>query len=122
MVQFRKSKKVGPFRFTLTQRGLSTSAGVGPLRVSRGADSKVRRTVRMPGLGLYDTKVVGGSRQKAPQRSAPPPVSATVRRGDTHPLDDEDWPPWALWSVALFALVVVVFNAVLVALALGVIG
>jgi hypothetical protein len=58
-VQFRKSKKVGPFRFTLSNRGLSTSAGAGPLRFSRGADGKVRRTIRVPGVGLYDTKVIG---------------------------------------------------------------
>lgn len=61
MVGFRKSKKVGPFRFTLSKRGISTSAGAGPLRISRGADGKYRRTVRVPGTGLYDTKVVGGS-------------------------------------------------------------
>lgn len=70
MVQFRRSKKVGPFRFTLSNRGISTSAGAGPLRISRGADGKYRRTVRVPGTGLYDTKVIGGqshttSRQRA---------------------------------------------------------
>ena len=59
MAQFRKSKKVGPFRFTVTKRGLSTSFGGGPLRLSRGADGKVRRTLRVPGVGVYDTKVIG---------------------------------------------------------------
>jgi hypothetical protein len=39
-VQFRKSKKFGPFRFTLSNRGLSTSAGAGPLRFSRGLDGR----------------------------------------------------------------------------------
>jgi hypothetical protein len=61
MVTFRKSKKVGPFRFTLSNRGVSTSVGGGPLRISRAADGKLRRTVRVPGLGLYDTKVIGQS-------------------------------------------------------------
>jgi len=39
--------------------GLSTSVGGGPLRFSRGADGKLRRTIRVPGVGLYDTKVIG---------------------------------------------------------------
>lgn len=70
MVGFRKSKKVGPFRFTLSKRGISTSAGAGPLRVTRGADGKYRRTVRLTGTGLYDTKVIGGGQQQ--QRSGAP--------------------------------------------------
>lgn len=64
MAQFRRSKKVGPFRFTLSQRGISASVGKGPLRISRGADGKYRRTVRIPGSGLYDTKVIGASAGK----------------------------------------------------------
>lgn len=76
MVQFRKSKKFGPVRLTASNRGLGVSVGAGPLRVSRGADGKVRRTVRVPGTGIYDTKVVGGSKpRKAPAvmpRSAKP--------------------------------------------------
>jgi hypothetical protein len=59
MVTFRKSKSVGPFRFTLSNRGLSTSVGGGPIRISRSADGKLRRTIRVPGLGLSDTKAIG---------------------------------------------------------------
>ena len=36
MIQFRKSKKVGPFRFTLGERGLSSSIGGGPFRIGIG--------------------------------------------------------------------------------------
>jgi hypothetical protein len=57
-VHFRTSKSIGPFRFTLSKRGLSTSVGAGPLRLSRGADGKVRRTIRVPGMGIYDTSVI----------------------------------------------------------------
>jgi hypothetical protein len=71
MVQYRKSKKVGPFRLTVSQRGISTSVGDGPLRVSRGADGKVRRTVRVPGTGIYDTQIVGGQRQASPASAQP---------------------------------------------------
>ncbi|MGO4205576.1 DUF4236 domain-containing protein [Rhodococcus sp. TAF43] len=64
MVQFRKSKKFGPVRLSASKRGLGVSVGAGPFRVSRGADGKVRRTVRVPGTGIYDTKVIGGSINK----------------------------------------------------------
>ena len=72
MVQFRKSKKAGPLRFTLSQRGLSSSIGGGPFRVGFGPDRRIRRTVRIPGTGIYDTKVVGGSRSR--RRSAGHPL------------------------------------------------
>lgn len=80
MVQFRRSKKFGPFRFTLSQKGISASAGAGPLRISRGADGKVRRTVKVPGTGIYDVKVVGhnqpraGARQKGATTMSKPPA------------------------------------------------
>lgn len=60
MVNFRKSKKFGPVRVTASTKGFGISAGSGPVRVGRGADGKVRRTVRVPGAGISDTKVIGG--------------------------------------------------------------
>lgn len=53
MVQFRKSKRSGPFHFTLSQRGLSSSVGGGPFRLSLGADGRARRTVRVLGVGCW---------------------------------------------------------------------
>ena len=70
MVSFRKSKKVGPFRFGVSKRGVSGSVGVPGFRVSKGADGKVRRTVGIPGAGIYDTKVVGGTKAKEPATKA----------------------------------------------------
>jgi hypothetical protein len=58
-IQFRRRKSLGPLRFSLSQRGLSTSIGGGPFRLLYGADGKVRRTIRAPGLGIWDTKVIG---------------------------------------------------------------
>ena len=76
MVQFRKSKKAGPLRFTVSQRGLSSSIGGGPFRVGFGADRRVRRTIRIPGTGIYDVKTVGGSRRR--RRSAGHPILALL--------------------------------------------
>ena len=62
-MQFRKSKTFGGLRFSLSKKGLGVSVGAGPLRVGVGADGKVRRTVRVPGIGAYDTKVIGSTRR-----------------------------------------------------------
>lgn len=70
MVTFRKSKKIGPFRFTLSPRGVSTSVGTRSARVSLGPDGKIRRTVSLPGTGIYDTKVVGSTSGKRPGNAA----------------------------------------------------
>lgn len=70
MVTFRKSKKLGPFRVTLSPRGVSTSAGVPGLRVSANSRGEVRRTVGVPGTGIYDTKKLGGSGGGHAQASA----------------------------------------------------
>lgn len=59
MVQFRKSKTFGPVRITVSKKGIGGSIGAGPVRVGIGADGKVRRTIRVPRTGIYDTKVVG---------------------------------------------------------------
>jgi membrane protein implicated in regulation of membrane protease activity len=62
--QYRKSKKVGPFRFTASKRGISTSVGFGPLRMTRRADGGYQRTVRIPGTGLRTTTRLSSPRQQ----------------------------------------------------------
>lgn len=44
---FRRSKKLGPFRFTLSHRGVSGSIGAGPLRVSRSSTGRRTKSVRI---------------------------------------------------------------------------
>lgn len=74
MVTFRKSKKIGPLRLTVTPRGLSTSVGVKGARVSVNSRGEVRRTVGIPGTGIYDTKKIGGPApaQRRPQARPQP--------------------------------------------------
>ena len=55
---FRKSKKLGPFRLTLTHRGMSGSAGVGPVRASRSTSGRRSKSVRI-GKGLFWRKSRG---------------------------------------------------------------
>jgi hypothetical protein len=64
MVQFRRSKKVGPFRITISRNGIASGRGLS----GNGADGKVRRTIRISGTGIYDARVVSPFRQKAANR------------------------------------------------------
>jgi hypothetical protein len=70
MVQYRKSKKAGPFRFTVSNSGISTSVGYGPLRITRRADGRCQRTARLPGTGIRDTKIIRNQR-RAPAAGQP---------------------------------------------------
>ena len=44
---FRRSRSLGPFRLTLSKRGLGVSAGAGPVRIGRGATGRHSLTVRL---------------------------------------------------------------------------
>jgi hypothetical protein len=44
---YRKSKKLGPFRFTLTHKGVSGSVGAGPVRASRSTSGRRSKSVRL---------------------------------------------------------------------------
>lgn len=63
--QIRKRRRIGPFQVTASKKGVGLGVGGGPLRVSRGSDGRVRRTVRVLGLpvSIFNTKVVGGRRK-----------------------------------------------------------
>jgi len=79
MVNFRKSKKIGGVRFTVSKSGFSASTGVPGLRASVNSKGDVRRTVGLPGTGIYDTKVVGKlSRSATPAGAGGTNVSMSV--------------------------------------------
>ncbi len=93
MVQFRKSKKVGPFRITATKRGLSASAGTSWFRVSRNSKGQSRATTTLPGTGIYSTRRLDKSRERsgtADQRSTMVSVDALDVTGDTRRLFEHD--------------------------------
>ncbi len=64
--RFRKSKSLlgGLVRLTLGRRGLSASVGGRALRLSRAPDGSVRRTLSIPGLGLFRSDVVRKRRRQ----------------------------------------------------------
>lgn len=67
MVSYRKSVKVGGVRLTFSNKGVSSSVGAGPVRVTRRADGTVTRTVS--GGGFTDTKRVGGQTKAERERA-----------------------------------------------------
>jgi flagellar biosynthesis GTPase FlhF len=63
--RFRKSIRVLPgLRLNLSRRGVGYSFGTRGLRVSRGADGTYRRTVSMPGTGIYRTDTIQTNRKQ----------------------------------------------------------
>lgn len=78
--RFRKSVKLGPFRVTLSKSGISYSAGVKGLRVTKTASGAVRTTASIPGTGISYSKQTSrkpvdnraAQSTAAPLRPAPP--------------------------------------------------
>ena len=44
---FRRSRTAGPFRFSLSKRGLGASVGVGPFRMGRSATGRRTTSFRI---------------------------------------------------------------------------
>ena len=55
---YRKSKKVGPFRFTVSKSGISTSVGGKGYRVTRKTNGRIQTTTSIPGTGIRYTKQI----------------------------------------------------------------
>lgn len=70
--RFRKSKKVGPLRINMSQKGIGWSVGVKGLRYTKKAGGGSRVTASIPGTGIsYVTDSKKPSRQNRPEITAP---------------------------------------------------
>ena len=70
--RFRKSKKVGPFRINMSQKGIGWSVGVKGLRYTKKAGGGSRVTATIPGTGIsYVTDSKKPSRQSRPEITTP---------------------------------------------------
>lgn len=70
--RFRKSKKVGPFRINMSQKGIGWSVGVKGLRYTKKAGGGTRVTASIPGTGIsYVTDSKKPSHQSRPEITAP---------------------------------------------------
>lgn len=81
--RFRKSKKIGPFRITLSKSGISTSVGVKGFRVTKTASGRIRTTASIPGTGISYVKETGRKRN----------ASTPTRNASAYPYQKETvWP------------------------------
>jgi hypothetical protein len=70
--RLRKSRQILPgVRLNLSRRGVGFSAGPRGLKVGRGADGRYRRTISVPGTGLYNTTVLSSRKQPPPMTKQP---------------------------------------------------
>ena len=74
-LRFRKSKKVGPFRVNISQKGVGWSVGVPGLRYTKKAGGGSRVTASVPGTGLSYVKESSSNQRKKPRI----PESNTVK-------------------------------------------
>lgn len=70
--RFRRSKKIGPFRFTMSGSGLSASVGSGPFRYTFNSNGGRTRTMRtgIPGLRYEERDTPNQVRKKKAARKA----------------------------------------------------
>ena len=78
--RFRKSKNIGPFRFTVSKSGISTSIGVKGFRVTKTASGRVRTTASIPGTGISYVKETSGKKGSSPaKQKVPAPAQAALQ-------------------------------------------
>lgn len=86
-MQFRKSKKIGPIRASISKGGFSVSAGIPGARITNSrkwnGDTRTTGTVGLPGTGIYSSKTLG--RTSAADR---PEVAAVQTEEVNVSLDD----------------------------------
>lgn len=71
--RFRKSFKLGPFRFTASKSGISSSFGVKGFRVTKRADGKTQTTVSIPGTGISHVSTSGGAKTEKQSKAVDEP-------------------------------------------------
>lgn len=68
-IRFRKTKKAGPFRFSLTKKGVGWSIGNKYIGYSHGASGRKSLRASIPGTGIsYITPIGGKKRKSTPAR------------------------------------------------------
>lgn len=82
--RYRKSVNVGPFRFTASKSGISTSFGGKGARITKMANGRTRTTLSVPGTGISYVSESGTKKRRAaptqkPQRiERPEPVDLSI--------------------------------------------
>lgn len=121
-LRFRRSAKIGPFRITATKRGFSTSFGVRGARVGINSRGQVRRTIGLPGTGIYDTEIINPSTgSHVTHHAAAPASAASPASGVPSTPSPPSAPPRHQWLAATI-IGVLVAAMVIIGIALNAAG
>ncbi|MFF3914635.1 DUF4236 domain-containing protein [Streptomyces sp. NPDC001852] len=106
---YRKSFKAGPFRVTASKSGISYSAGVKGVRVTKRANGRLQTTISAPGTGLRYTTSSSGKRRGAAARATAVDAVATTSPPARHERRERRPGGWyfviVLLSAGLFSAV-----------------
>jgi hypothetical protein len=61
---FRRTRKLGPFRLTFTEKGIGYSYGNKFARVSRSATGRKTLRLSLPGTGLFYTSTLNKKKKR----------------------------------------------------------
>lgn len=78
-IRFRKTKKAGPFRFSLTKKGVGWSIGNKYIGYSHGASGRKSLRASIPGTGISYITPIGGKKRKPVARTKPHHTAGTER-------------------------------------------
>ena len=78
-MRFRKSKNIGPVRFTMSKSGISSSVGFKGFRLTKTADGRYRTTASIPGTGISYVKDISSPSNHELQQLSPMPQEPRVR-------------------------------------------
>jgi hypothetical protein len=115
-LRFRRSTRIGPFRITATKSGFSTSVGVPGARVGINSKGQVRRTVGIPGTGVYDTEVVNTRSRSTPSDDVTPSTPSTPEQQQPRP-QRQARRGWGAGTITLVVLMAVTILGLVIALA-----
>jgi len=101
--RWRRSLRVGPFRWNLSRSGVGVSWGIPGLRYGINAYGRRYISIGLPGTGLYfykyldgptppDTSSGSGPQQSAPTQGSAPPLS-TYMSSSVPPPAQQSQPP-----------------------------
>lgn len=108
---YRKSFKAGPFRVTASKSGISYSAGVKGLRVTKRANGRVQTTISAPGTGLRYTAHSTSSGKQRSMTAAATTVNVAVTASPATGRERRKWRPGA-WYFATVLLSAGLFSAI----------
>ncbi|MDY2785154.1 MAG: DUF4236 domain-containing protein [Faecalibacterium sp.] len=85
--RYRKSVNVGPFRFTASKSGISTSFGGKGARITKTASGRMRTTLSIPGTGISYVSESGKKKKKRPTPAPAKKEPAVTPQEVAEPID-----------------------------------